>query len=82
MRQAIEVSDAPVVFSHSSARAVADVTRNVPDDVLEQVGRTGGVVMVTFVPGFVTRGGRRPQPRRAGKRPIASGPSTRTIPTR
>ena len=57
MRQAIEVSDAPVVFSHSSARAVADVTRNVPDDVLEQVGRTGGVVMVTFVPGFVTKEG-------------------------
>ena len=57
MRQAIEVSDAPVVFSHSSARAVADVTRNVPDDVLEQVGRTGGVVMVTFVPGFVTEEG-------------------------
>ena len=57
MRQAIEVSDAPVLFSHSSARAVADVTRNVPDDVLEQVGRTGGVVMVTFVPGFVTEEG-------------------------
>jgi membrane dipeptidase len=45
MRQAIEVSEAPVVFSHSSARALADVPRNVPDDVLETVGRTRGVVM-------------------------------------
>jgi membrane dipeptidase len=57
MRQAIEVSDASVVFSHSSARARCDVTRNVPDDVLELVGRTGGVVMVAFVPSFVAREG-------------------------
>jgi membrane dipeptidase len=57
MRQAIQVSEAPVVFSHSSAQALCDVTRNVPDDVLEQVGRTGGVVMVTFVPSFTTREG-------------------------
>ena len=53
MRQAIEVSEAPVIFSHSSARALCDVPRNVPDDVLELVARTGGVVMVTFVPSFV-----------------------------
>jgi membrane dipeptidase len=53
MRQAIEVSEAPVIFSHSSARALCDVPRNVPDDVLELVGRNGGVVMVTFVPSFV-----------------------------
>jgi membrane dipeptidase len=53
MRQAIEVSEAPVIFSHSSARALCDVTRNVPDDVLEQIGRTNGVAMVTFVPTFV-----------------------------
>jgi membrane dipeptidase len=53
MRQAIEVSEAAVIFSHSSARALCDVPRNVPDDVLELVGRTGGVVMVTFVPSFV-----------------------------
>jgi membrane dipeptidase len=57
MRQAIELSEAPVVFSHSSARALADVPRNVPDDVLELVGRTGGVVMVAFVPWFVTQEG-------------------------
>jgi membrane dipeptidase len=57
MRQAIEVSEAPVIFSHSSARALCDVTRNVPDDVLELVGRTEGIVMVTFVPEFLTREG-------------------------
>jgi membrane dipeptidase len=57
MRQAIEVSEAPAIFSHSSARALCDVTRNVPDDVLALVGRTGGVVMVTFVPSFLTAEG-------------------------
>jgi membrane dipeptidase len=57
MRQAIEVSDAPVLFSHSSARALGDVPRNVPDDVLELVGRSGAVVQATFVPWFLTREG-------------------------
>ncbi len=57
MRQAIEVSEAPVIFSHSSARALCDVPRNVPDDVLELVGRSGGVVMMTFVPSFVVAEG-------------------------
>lgn len=54
MRQAIEVSRAPVIFSHSNARALSDVPRNVPDDVIELVGSTGSVVMVTFVPWFLT----------------------------
>jgi len=58
MGHAIRVSEAPPVFSHSSARALCDVTRNVPDDVLEAVGRAGGVVMVTFVPAFVAPEGR------------------------
>ena len=57
MHQAIEVSEAPVIFSHSSARARCNVARNVPDDVLEVVARTGGVVMVTFVPLFLTPAG-------------------------
>jgi membrane dipeptidase len=57
MRQAIAVSEAPVIFSHSSCRALCDVTRDVPDDVLELVGNTRGVVMVTFVPSFLTRDG-------------------------
>jgi membrane dipeptidase len=54
MRQAIEVSASPVLFSHSSARTLCDVPRDVPDDVLELAGRTGAVVMVTFVPSFLT----------------------------
>jgi membrane dipeptidase len=54
MRQAIEVSRAPVLFSHSNARALCDVSRNVPDDVIELVGRTGGAICVTFVPWFLT----------------------------
>ena len=54
MAAAIRVSRAPVIFSHSSARAVTDVPRNVPDDILKQVTANGGIVMVTFVPGFVS----------------------------
>jgi membrane dipeptidase len=54
MADAIRVSDAPVIFSHSSARAVNDVPRNVPDDILEQMPADGGIVMVTFVPGFLS----------------------------
>jgi membrane dipeptidase len=57
MRQAIDVSRAPVYFSHSNARALCDVPRNVPDDVIELVGRAGGVISVTFVPWFLTKEG-------------------------
>jgi membrane dipeptidase len=53
MAAAMRVSTAPVIFSHSSARALTDVPRNVPDDMLKAVAANGGIVMVTFVPGFV-----------------------------
>jgi membrane dipeptidase len=54
MRKAIAASRAPVIFSHSSARALVDHARNVPDDVLALMPKNGGVVMVTFVPSFVS----------------------------
>lgn len=55
MADALRVSTAPIIFSHSSARALTDVPRNVPDEILRQVPKNGGIVMVTFVPGFISQ---------------------------
>ena len=55
MEDAIRVSEAPIIFSHSSAKAICNVPRNVPDDILAMLPKNGGVVMITFVPGFISQ---------------------------
>ena len=53
MDDVLRVSEAPVIFSHSSARALADHRRNVPDSILTRLAKNGGVVMVNIYPGFI-----------------------------
>ena len=56
MRDALRITKAPVIYSHSSARAIAPHPRNVPDDILKEVAKNDGVVMVNFFSGFVVPG--------------------------
>lgn len=55
MSDALGATEAPIIFSHSAARALADHVRNVPDSILARLPANGGVVMVTFVPSFISR---------------------------
>jgi membrane dipeptidase len=59
MSDVLDVAEAPVIFSHSSARALTDHVRNVPDSILRRMPENGGVVMVTFVPSFINEAVRR-----------------------
>jgi membrane dipeptidase len=55
MHQTLDIAQAPVIWSHAASRALVDHPRNVPDDVLQRLPENGGVVMVTFIPSFLSK---------------------------
>jgi membrane dipeptidase len=55
MSDALDVSEAPVIFSHSASRALVDHPRNVPDSILKRLEKNDGIIMVTFVPSFISQ---------------------------
>lgn len=72
MHDTLDITTAPVVWSHSNAFSLCDHPRNVPDDVLDRVAANGGVVMATFVPDFISQASRdwhKPAKDKYGKTP-------------
>ncbi len=74
MRAVLGVSQAPIMFSHSSARALDDHPRNVPDDVLRAVAANGGLVMVNFAPAYISAARNQWEADRAGERTRYNSP--------